>query len=76
MLAVDPTARGVGVGRALVRHCLARSRELGFTGVVLCSLPGMTPAHALYRELGFTRDKSLDFTPAPGIELWGFRTPL
>ncbi len=74
MLAVDPAARGLGAGRALVRHCLARSRELGFTAVVLCSLPTMTAAHSLYESMRFVRDESLDWWPAPGIELWGFRT--
>ena len=76
MLAVDPPARGFGVGRALVRHCLDRSRRLGFAGVVLCSLPTMTSAHALYRSLGFVRDETLDWSPVSGVELWGFRTGL
>jgi ribosomal protein S18 acetylase RimI-like enzyme len=74
MLAVDPQARGHGVGKALVRHCLDHSRDLGFGSVVLCSLPTMTAAHALYLSQGFTRDRSLDWSPIPGLELWGFRT--
>lgn len=73
MLAVDPPARGRGVARALVRQCLARSAELGFGAVVLCSLPGMTAAHALYRSMGFVREPSLDWRPRPDVELWGFR---
>ena len=76
MLAVDPGAQGRGVGRALVRRCLQRSRELGFSGVVLCSLPTMTAAHALYLSQGFVRDHALDWSPMPGVELWGFRTTL
>jgi ribosomal protein S18 acetylase RimI-like enzyme len=76
MLAVDPSARGLGVGRALVQHCLDHSRDLGFGAVVICSLPAMTTAHALYFSLGFTRDPSLDWTPVAGVDLWGFRTAL
>lgn len=76
MLAVDPAARGLGVGRALVQHCLDRSRELGFTAVVLCSLPTMTAAHALYTSMGFARDPSLDWWPVPEVELWGFRSSM
>lgn len=76
MLAVDPSARGLGVGKALVRHCLDRSRELGFSGVVLCSLPTMTAAHSLYLGLGFERDTSLDWSPVAGVDLLGFRAVL
>lgn len=76
MLVVDPVARGLGIGRALVRHCLDHSTASGFGGVVICSLPTMTAAHALYRSLGFSRDPSLDWSPVPGVELWGFRTRL
>ncbi len=76
MLAVDPAARGLGVGRGLVQHCLDRSRALGFTEVVLCSLPAMTSAHSLYQSLGFVRDVRLDFSPVPGVDLWGFRATL
>ena len=76
MLAVDPPARGIGVGRALVQHCLDLSRGCGFAAVVICSLPEMTSAHALYRAIGFTRERALDWSPVPGVELWGFRFPL
>jgi GNAT superfamily N-acetyltransferase len=74
MLAVDPATRGRGLGRALVRRCLERCAELGLSGLVLCSLEEMTPAHALYRSLGFWRDRDLDWEPAPGVCLIGFRT--
>jgi len=76
MLAVDPSARGRGVAKALVRRCLDRSRQLGLSAVVLCSLPTMTAAHSLYGALGFVRDTSLDWSPVAGVELWGFRRDL
>ncbi|MGH3472799.1 MAG: GNAT family N-acetyltransferase [Nocardioidaceae bacterium] len=74
MLAVDPTARRLGAARLLVRHCLDRTRQLGIGGLVLCSQPTMTNAHALYASLGFRRDPRLDWSPVDGVELWGFRT--
>src|SRR6476646_5294638 len=45
MLAVDPAARGCGVGEALVRLVLDRFREQGATAIVLSSLPDMVAAH-------------------------------
>lgn len=72
MLAVEPAARGLGVGRALVVRCLDRSREQGFQRVVICSLPEMVTAHRLYRSLGFVRDPSRDWSPAPGVTLLAF----
>ncbi len=73
MLAVHPVARGLGLARALVRRCFDRCAELELTGMVLCSLPDMTAAHALYASLGFHREPRLDWRPAPGVVLLGFR---
>ena len=73
MLSVDPAAQGRGVGRALVEHALSSFRAAGARGVVLCSMSEMTTAHALYTRLGFQRDPSLDWSPAPGVDLLSFR---
>lgn len=71
-LAVDLVARGAGVGAALSRHCLDRSRELGLAGVALCSMDSMATAHRLYERLGFLRDPARDWSPHPGVHLLGF----
>jgi ribosomal protein S18 acetylase RimI-like enzyme len=76
MLAVSPTARGLGIGRALVLHCVDRCQELGLTGLAICSMSRMTAAHRLYDATGFVRDSSLDWEPEPGVLLWGFRRPV
>lgn len=73
MLAVAPRARRGGVGRALVEHCIVRSRALGHRELVLSSLAAMTAAHRLYGRLGFVRSPELDWEPVPGVELIGFR---
>ncbi|NEN76668.1 GNAT family N-acetyltransferase [Nocardioides zeae] len=72
MLAVAPHAQGRGVGRALVTTCLERSRDAGFTGMALSSLPEQTGGHALYRSMGFERAPERDWAPYPGVDLWVF----
>ena len=71
-LAVAPDAQGRGVGAALVRACLERSRADGDRGVVLCSLPDQTTAHGIYGRLGFARDPDRDWSPEPGTRLLAF----
>lgn len=75
MLAVAPEARGMGVGAALVRHCLARAREDGKQRVILHTTHSMNAAHRLYEKLGFQRRPELDldlpqvYLVAYGLEL-------
>jgi ribosomal protein S18 acetylase RimI-like enzyme len=76
MLAVAEQARRRGVAEALVSACIERSRELGYTALVLSSLPVQQPAHRIYERLGFTRTPDLDWSPAPGVDLLAFRLPL
>lgn len=76
MLAVSPAAPRRGVARALVTACLARARSDGAREVVLSSLPQMTAAHALYRDLGFVRAPEHDHSPTPIVHLWAFRLRL
>jgi ribosomal protein S18 acetylase RimI-like enzyme len=73
MLAVDPAARRQGVGKALTQRCLDRCAELGLRHLVLCSLADNGAAQSLYRSMGFIRDTTLDWEPAPGVRLIGFR---
>jgi ribosomal protein S18 acetylase RimI-like enzyme len=76
MLGVSPKARGLGVGTALSRHCIDRSRELGFNRVVLSSATNMTAAHRIYERLGFTRLPDRDWSPRPGVDLFAFSLDL
>ena len=76
MLGVAEAARGRGIGLALTERCLERSRELGYAGVVLSSLPTMTSAHQLYEGLGFRRAPQRDWSPGEGITLWAFELTL
>ncbi len=75
-LSIAPEARGRGVGRALVEHCLDRARSAGLTEVLLFSLEEMLPAHRLYARLGFVRRPELDWSPEPEVNLWAFSLAL
>lgn len=72
MLAVDPSAGGRGLGRALAEACIARARASGRRGVAIYSRPTRTVAHRLYRSLGFHRDVTRDWEFQPGDWLWSF----
>ncbi len=76
MLGVAAKARGLGVGTALTRHCIQRSRDLGFSRVVMCSAWNMTTAHRLYERLGFIRLPERDWYPLPTISLYAFALDL
>jgi ribosomal protein S18 acetylase RimI-like enzyme len=72
MLAVNPAARGQGVGKALVELCLRRSRELGYAGIRMSTMDRMTAAHRVYERLGFTRVAEDDWEPEPGVSLLAY----
>ena len=73
MLAVDPVAQGLGVGRALTVACLDRAREDGRSGMALYTRPANGPAQRLYESLGFVRDPDRDWEYEPGHWLWAFQ---
>lgn len=76
MLAVDPGARGRGVGRALLDLTVERFRGDGARAVVLGSLEDMLDAHRLYERAGFERVPARDWEPEPGVQLLCYRLPL
>jgi len=76
MLAVDPTAQGRGVGRALVRACLDRAVAAGCAAVVICVRDFAAAAQRLYESVGFVRTPSLDWSPVAGVDLFALRLEL
>ena len=76
MLAVAPEARGRGVAEALVRACVERAQELGYSALVLSSMPTQRQAQRIYARLGFRRTPDLDWKPIESVDLMAFRLDL
>jgi GNAT superfamily N-acetyltransferase len=55
LLVVDPGARGTGLGRRLVRQCVAFAREAGYRRIVLWTQSHLDAARRIYRAEGFRR---------------------
>jgi GNAT superfamily N-acetyltransferase len=62
---VDPSQRGRGLGRRLLDTALGYARSRGFGSVFLWTIAGLTPAHHLYRQAGFT------LTESRPVRQWG-----
>jgi GNAT superfamily N-acetyltransferase len=52
-LAVDPGARGRGVGHLLLEHAVGRARRAGVTRIWAQVSPKLDAAHGLFRSFGF-----------------------
>jgi predicted N-acetyltransferase YhbS len=59
-VAVDPSARRLGIGRRLAEACIERSRALGAQAVCLHTAWFMRAATTMYERVGFRRVPELD----------------
>ena len=76
LLAVLPSARGQGVGIALMAECVRRARQSGAAALGLHTMDVMRAAVRIYERMGFARTPDLDFSPAPGVLVKGYRIDL
>ena len=71
---VRPHVRGIGAGRQLAQQLIDDARAIGYRAVRLESLKVLSPAHTLYRSLGFVEippyaENSMEeYQPATGME--------
>jgi ribosomal protein S18 acetylase RimI-like enzyme len=72
-LYIAPEARGMGLGRALAMAVIAAARGIGYREMRLDTLEGMTPAIALYAQLGFVRIGPYYAPTPPGTVFMGLR---
>lgn len=61
MLAVDPAARGRGVGELLLRAALEHAAATGPGAVVLSTMPAMRAAQRMYERVGLVRVPGRDW---------------
>lgn len=75
-LAVAPSARRSGVGRALVLRCEELARAEDWPAIALWSREHQTAAHRLYESLGFRRVPERDTTDETGHDRLVFHLDL
>jgi ribosomal protein S18 acetylase RimI-like enzyme len=65
-LYVRSSARGLGIGRALVVRIIEEARARGYTSMRLDTLPAMKSAVGLYKSFGFQEIAPYTFNPIAG----------
>jgi len=65
LLLTEPSARGSGLGRRLVRACIDFARAAGYAKMVLWTHSILTAARAIYASEGFAMTSTED------NDLWG-----
>jgi len=72
LLAVDPSARGQGIGRLLTNEGIRKAKDKGLSQVIIHSTNAMQIAWRMYESLGFKRSQDLDFMQED-LPFLGFR---
>ena len=72
-LGVEPRARGLGIGQALLGACLERAVAARAPVICLHTAEFMTAAVAMYQATGFRRVPAHDFDAASRLALGGVR---
>ena len=72
LLAVDPDARGLGIGKLLTAECIKKTAIHHNAQLIIHSTKSMQIAWKMYEKLGFKRSEELDFMQEK-LPIFGFR---
>ncbi len=76
LLAVHPSARGKGLGRALTEECIERARALEREWIGLHTTQLMKVARGMYERMGFERFAENDIPIRPDFTVVAYRLAL
>ena len=73
LLAVDPIARGQGIGKLLTLACIDKARQnSNLRQMIIHTTKAMQTAWKMYETIGFKRSEDLDFMQGE-LAVYGFR---
>ena len=70
LLLVEPSARGLGIGKRLVDECMRFARQAGYKKMVLWTQSELPAARHIYQEAGFQTGPAKNRTAAGGATIW------
>ena len=73
LLAVDPQARGQGIGKLLTLACINKAKQnVNLRQMIIHTTKAMQTAWKMYESIGFNRSEDLDFMQGD-LAVYGFR---